>query len=94
MVGIFNIDWSWVVLLVDYDNDGWKDFYVINGYYWDYINLDFIKYMDDYVKLKGRLVWEDVLVIISCMFVLDVLNYIFVNGGNLSFENKIMVWGV
>lgn len=94
LAGISNTDWSWAALLADYDNDGWKDLYVTNGYYRDYTNLDFIKYMDDYVKSKGRLVREDVLAIISRMPASDVSNYIFANGGNLSFENKTTAWGV
>ncbi|MBX2872404.1 MAG: VCBS repeat-containing protein [Saprospiraceae bacterium] len=94
LAGISNTDWSWAALLADYDNDGWKDLYVTNGYYRDYTNLDFIKYMDDYVKSKGRLVREDVLAIISRMPASDVSNYVFANGGDLSFENKTTSWGV
>lgn len=94
LAGISNTDWSWAALLADYDNDGWKDLYVTNGYYRDYTNLDFIKYMDDYVKSKGRLVREDVLAIISRMPASDVSNYIFSNGGDLSFEDKTTAWGV
>jgi hypothetical protein len=30
--GISNTDWSWSALFADYDNDGWKDLYVTNGY--------------------------------------------------------------
>lgn len=30
--GISNTDWSWTPLLVDFDNDGYKDIYVTNGY--------------------------------------------------------------
>lgn len=94
LADVSNTDWSWAALLADYDNDGWKDLYVTNGYYRDYTNLDFIKYMDDYVKSKGRLVREDVLAIISRMPASDVSNYIFANGGDLSFENKTTAWGV
>lgn len=94
LAGISNTDWSWAALLADYDNDGWKDLYITNGYYRDYTNLDFIKYMDDYVKSKGRLVREDVLAIISRMPASDVPNYIFSNDGGLSFTNKTKAWGV
>ena len=51
--GISNTDWSWSALFADYDNDGWKDLYVTNGYFRDYTNLDFINYMNEYVKQKG-----------------------------------------
>jgi hypothetical protein len=46
LAGVSNTDWSWSALLADYDNDGWKDLFVSNGYLRDYTNLDFIKYME------------------------------------------------
>ena len=32
IAGISNTDWSWAALFADYDNDGWKDLFVTNGY--------------------------------------------------------------
>ena len=60
LMGMDKTDWSWSALLADYDNDGWKDLYVTNGYHRDYTNLDFIKYMEDFTKSKGRLKRTDV----------------------------------
>lgn len=94
LAGISNTDWSWAALLADYDNDGWKDLFVSNGYNRDYTNLDFIKYMDDYVKEKGRLVREDVLKIIDHMPSSNVVNYIFSNEEGAEFENKTTEWGM
>ena len=54
LAGISNTDWSWSALLADFDNDGWKDLYVTNGYFRDYTNLDFINYMEDYVKIQRK----------------------------------------
>ena len=94
LAGISNTDWSWAALLADYDNDGWKDLFVTNGYYRDYTNLDFIKYMDDYVKVKGRLVREDVLDIIGHMPASNVVNYIFSNNNGQRFTNETKAWGM
>ncbi|HEX5168385.1 MAG TPA: VCBS repeat-containing protein [Cyclobacteriaceae bacterium] len=94
LAGISNTDWSWAALLADYDNDGWKDLFVTNGYLRDYTNLDFIKYMDDYVKTKGRLQREDVLEIISRMPASNVVNYIFHNDNGLNYINKTDDWGM
>jgi hypothetical protein len=46
--GISNTDWSWAPLFADYDNDGWKDLFVTNGYTRDFTNMDFVKYMGDF----------------------------------------------
>lgn len=91
---ISNTDWSWSALLADYNNDGRKDLFVTNGYVRDYTNLDFIKYMDNYVKSKGRLLREDVLDIINQMPSSNVVNYIYSNDGDLSFTNKTSAWGM
>jgi len=94
LAGVSNTDWSWAALLADYDNDGWKDLFVTNGYLRDYTNLDFIKYMDDYVKAKGRLKREDVLELISHMPASNVVNYIFSNNKDLTFTNQTKSWGM
>jgi len=92
--GISNTDWSWAALLADYNNDGWKDLFVTNGYLKDYTNLDFIKYMEDFVKEKGRLKREDVLAIISHMPASNVVNYIFSNNDGVTFKNETKAWGM
>ncbi|MEP6845614.1 MAG: VCBS repeat-containing protein, partial [Panacibacter sp.] len=92
--GISNTDWSWSALFADYDNDGWKDLYVTNGYYRDYTNLDFINYMNKYVEAKGRLQREDVMDIIKEMPSSNLVNYIFQNKQDSGFQNKNGDWGI
>ncbi|NBB30857.1 VCBS repeat-containing protein [Cellulophaga sp. BC115SP] len=93
--GISNTDWSWSALFADYDNDGWKDLYVTNGYLHDYTNLDFLKYMDDFIKKKqGGFQREDVLELVKKMPSSNVSNYMFRNKGNLQFANLSDKWGL
>lgn len=92
--GVSNTDWSWSALLADYDNDGWKDLFVTNGYLRDYTNLDFINYMNDYVAEKGRLQREDVMEIIKQMPSSNVVNYIFHNKNGRGFDQVNTPWGI
>ncbi len=94
IAGISNTDWSWSALLADYNNDGWKDLLVTNGYFRDYSNLDFINFMDSYVQAKGRLMRQDVLEIIGHMPSSDVVNYLFENEAGMGFSNKTRAWGM
>lgn len=94
LAGVSNTDWSWSALLADYDNDGWKDLFVTNGYFRDYTNQDFLFYMNNYVKEKGRLVREDVLQIVKAMPSSNVSNYIFHNNRAGSFQNQTSAWGL
>ncbi|GHB55464.1 CRTAC1 family protein [Persicitalea jodogahamensis] len=59
LAGISNTDWSWAGLMADFDNDGWKDILITNGYLRDFTNMDFLKYTvaDEQLKeaAKGNL---------------------------------------
>ena len=92
--GMSNTDWSWSALLADYDNDGWKDLYITNGYFRDYTNMDFIKYMNAFVGERGRLQREDVLALIEEMPASNVNNYLFANTGEGTFANRTEAWGL
>ncbi|MDQ2721606.1 MAG: VCBS repeat-containing protein [Bacteroidota bacterium] len=94
LAGISNTDWSWSPLFADYDNDGWKDLFVTNGYLRDYTNMDFIKYMNDFVKSRQRLKKSDILQLIDSMPASNVINYLFKNNGNLTFTDVSRKWGI
>ena len=44
LAGISQTDWSWSVLLADFNNDGWKDMHITNGVGRDFINVDFLEF--------------------------------------------------
>ncbi|MCR8557771.1 VCBS repeat-containing protein [Mucilaginibacter sp. BJC16-A38] len=91
--GISNTDWSWAPLFADYDNDGWKDLFVTNGFTRDYTNMDFLKFMGD--NLRDRSVMrQDLLNIVSKMPSSEVESYFFRNNGNLTFTNTSAAWGI
>lgn len=94
LAGISNTDWSWSPLFADFDNDGWKDLFVTNGYLRDFTNMDFIKFMNEYTESKGRLQKEDVLDIIKEMPASNVVNYMFKNNGGLNFGDVSKQWGI
>ncbi|ADB39040.1 VCBS repeat-containing protein [Spirosoma linguale] len=89
LAGIASTDWSWSALLADYDNDGYKDLFITNGYLRDYTNNDFVKYYADQGARKNQSVME----VISHMPSTKTPNYIFRNEHNLTFSNKQTDWG-
>lgn len=93
MLGIANTDWSWSALIADYNNDGWNDIYITNGYHRDYTNQDFINYMNEYVQGIDQLKRDDVLEIIKHIPASDVHNYMY-KGGVGGFVNSTQSWGL
>lgn len=95
LAGVSNTDWSWSSLFADFDNDGWKDLFITNGYLRDYNNQDFLKYMDNYVRTSGgKLKREDLLNMVKNMPSSNLTNYIFQNSENLTFKNQTDAWGI
>ncbi|MEQ8703607.1 MAG: VCBS repeat-containing protein [Phaeodactylibacter sp.] len=94
LAGVSNTDWSWSPLLADFDNDGWKDLFVSNGYLRDYTNRDFVSYYaDQRIKEKQGQQSDALLDIIAKMESTKTPNYIFRNNGDLTFTKKSTEWG-
>jgi len=93
LAGISNTDWSWAPLFADYDNDGWKDLYITNGYLRDFTNMDFLKYKGDFLQNRttGK---KDLIDLVHKMPASNVNNYIFKNNGDLTFSNMDSTWGI
>jgi enediyne biosynthesis protein E4 len=94
LAGISNTDWSWAALFADYDNDGWKDLYITNGYLRDYTNLDFLKYMNDFQNSATNITRDDVLKLVQQMPASNLANYLFKNNQDLTFKNVGTDWGM
>jgi len=94
--GVYKTDWSWSVLFVDLDNDGWKDVFVTNGIPKDITNNDFITYRQqsiqgpyNYDDVKRRLLEE-----LEKLPAVDKPNFVFSNNMDLTFSDKSEAWGL
>ncbi|SHN24184.1 Repeat domain-containing protein [Cyclobacterium lianum] len=93
--GIAHTDWSWAVLAADFDNDGWKDIFVTNGYARNYLDMDFLNYMvSERIRTNQSEKEEALTDLIDKMPPIYVRNYLYHNQGNLTFENKSKDWGL
>jgi enediyne biosynthesis protein E4 len=95
LAGVSNTDWSWAPLFADYDNDGWKDLFVSNGYFRDYTNRDFLKYKGDYYFRKAIAREKpDTMELVGSMTSTPLHDYLFRNNGDLTFTDKSTDWGL
>jgi hypothetical protein len=90
-IGLFSnayaTDWSWSALLADFDNDGYRDLFISNGYPRDVTDLD---YATSGSRRGMRLSMEEELGHIP---VRHISNYIFKNTGKYSFSDMSAEWG-
>ncbi len=53
-LGVAKTDWSWAPLLADFDNDGFKDYLVTNGFFRDTKNQDYQKLVNEKSNEIGK----------------------------------------
>ncbi|MEM9888646.1 MAG: VCBS repeat-containing protein, partial [Bacteroidota bacterium] len=90
-VGVAKTDWSWSPLLMDYDNDGYKDIFVTNGIYRDIVDNDFLAKKASYDEQEERNYFDDLL---SDIPQTKVNNFLFQNQGDLTFKDRSGQWGI
>lgn len=96
LAGVSNTDWSWAALFADFNNDGFKDLFISNGYAKDNTNMDFVKYRIDQ-QLKASKsndrthVMKD---LIDNMPPMPVASYLFSNNGAMRFTDMTKEWGM
>ncbi|WP_297336356.1 VCBS repeat-containing protein [Algoriphagus sp.] len=91
--GISATDWSWAPLLADFDNDGFTDLIVTNGFLKDFTNLDFINYRNEYLQ-NGKVSGPGIEKLIQEMPATKIGNYAFKNVDGIQFENVSDSWGL
>ncbi len=95
MSGVAKTDWSWAPLFVDFDNDGWKDLFIANGYRKDVTDLDFIFFGMERDNPFGTPEAREKKINAEFGKIADVKlsNYVFRNTGSLHFEERTIEWG-
>jgi len=86
--GISSTDWSWAPLVQDFDNDGFRDIIVTNGYPKDITDHDFIAFREQAFAYKSK---KEVL---SRIPQVRLKHYAFRNNGNTTFNDVTDKWGI
>lgn len=95
LAGVYNTDWSWAPLMLDFNNDGLKDLYITNGYRKDVTNLDYLIYTTDSINKSGGITpkrfptFDDFLKMVPST---KLNKYMFKNKGDLTFMNVENSW--
>jgi enediyne biosynthesis protein E4 len=96
LAGTSSTDWSWAPLLFDMDNDGLKDLFIANGIKRDFINQDYLSYvqnrMNEITKTGKMDKNEFITSVLNHMPERKKNNYFFKNNGDLTFEKMNGKW--
>lgn len=88
MSGIAQTDWSWTPLVADFDNDGYRDLIVTNGFPRDVSDHDFNAYRHQSTGLVSTRTMIDLIPQVK------IHNYAFRNKGDLTFDDQTTAWGL
>ncbi|MCH2083584.1 MAG: VCBS repeat-containing protein [Saprospiraceae bacterium] len=94
-LGIAKTDWSWAGLMNDFDNDGWKDILVTNGYRRYALDNDFkAKVIQAKQKYNGNVPLSVKNELYESIPSEKLSNLLFANKGDLKFEQINKQWGL
>ena len=87
MANVSQTDWSWGPLLTDFDNDGYRDLIITNGYPRDVTDHDFMNFRAQSYFIASKKQILDQIPIVK------IPNFAFKNNGKLQFDDVTANWG-
>src|SRR6266704_324404 len=91
LAGVASTDWSWSALFGDFDNDGYKDIFVTNGYPKAANDLDYQTAVFGARRAGDR---QKALRLLKELHSYRLSNYVFRNNGDLTFTDETKQWGM
>ncbi|WP_183573531.1 VCBS repeat-containing protein [Mucilaginibacter sp. X5P1] len=88
MSGVAQTDWSWTPVITDFNNDGYRDIIVTNGFPKDITDHDFMTYRQNAYAIGAK---QKVLDQIPSV---KIHNYAYENNGDLTFKDETDDWGL
>jgi enediyne biosynthesis protein E4 len=88
MAGVSSTDWSWAPLIADFDNDGFRDIIITNGFPKDVTDRDFVEYNAQ----AGN--YGSVAFLMQFIPSVKIRNYAYRNQNGLAFEDVTDEWGI
>ena len=88
LAGVAETEWSWCPSLADFDNDGFRDLMITNGFPRDVTDRDFMLYRANSARLASDAI------LLEQMPVIKVNNYAFKNKGGMHFDDVSAAWGI
>lgn len=88
MAGVAQTDWSWTPLIADFNNDGYRDMVITNGFPKDLTDHDFVTYRENAYAITSKKT------ILDQIPQVKIHNYGYQNNGDLTFTDATDAWGL
>jgi hypothetical protein len=88
MSGVAQTDWSWTPVITDFNNDGYRDIIVTNGFPKDITDHDFMVYRQNAFAIGAKQTVLDQIPSVK------IHNYAYENNGDLTFKDATDDWGL
>jgi len=88
LADVAETDWSWAPMVVDFDNNGFRDLLITNGFPKDVTDRDFMTFRAE----SGQVATKDFT--LAQIPAVKISNYAFRNNGDLTFSDVTKDWGV
>jgi hypothetical protein len=88
LANVSQTDWSWGPMLTDFDNDGYRDLIITNGYPRDVTDHDFMNFRAQSYFIASKKQILDQIPIVK------IPNFAFRNNGKLQFDDVTNSWGL
>lgn len=88
LAGVYQTEWSWSPLFADFDNDGFRDLVITNGFPKDITDKDFANYRAQLINIASPAYLVDSIPVVK------IPNYAFKNMGGLTFTDVSNTWGL
>jgi len=88
LAGVYQTEWSWSPLFADFDNDGFRDLVITNGFPKDITDKDFANYRAQLINIAPPAFLVDSIPVVK------IPNYAFKNNGDLTFTDVSNPWGL
>ncbi len=86
--GIAQTDWSWTPMVTDFDNDGFRDIIITNGFPKDITDMDFMVYRASVERIMTPAM------LLEKVPSVKISNFAFRNKGDLQFDDVTQDWGL
>ncbi|MEO8412806.1 MAG: VCBS repeat-containing protein [Ginsengibacter sp.] len=96
LAGMEATDWSWSVLLADFNNDGWKDMHITNGIGRDFIDADFLAFSNKIFSSNQTRQEQEKTIRekLASLNHVNLPNYLYINQGNYTFADASQEAGI